>query len=426
MSLKASNKVDTNRYELEVEVDAESFEKAVQSAYLKQNKKITLPGFRKGKAPRKFVEKYYGESVFYEEAVNDIYPFALDAAIDEAGLEVIEDKMDLDVVSVGKEGLTFKATVTTKPEVELMNYKGLEATREQVIVTADDIEQELKRVASRNSRVVPVEDRAVENGDIVEIDFEGFVDGVAFEGGKAENYTLNIGAGQFIPGFEEQIVGHSIDDEFDINVKFPEDYQAEELKGKEAVFKIKLHAIKKNELPEIDDEFVKDVSECDTLEEYKEQIKKDLTETKQKQSDNAVENQLIDKLLENMKAEIPEAMFTNKVNESVREFAYRLQSQGMDIDKYCQYTGTDVEGLKQNFRPQAEKQVKLRLALEKIAKLENIEPSEEDLNAEYDKLAEQYKMEADKIKGLIPAAELSKDIAVEKAMNLVKESANIK
>ena len=426
MSLKASNKVDTNRYELEVEVDAESFEKAVQSAYLKQNKKITLPGFRKGKAPRKFVEKYYGESVFYEEAVNDIYPFALDAAIDEAGLEVIEDKMDLDVVSVGKEGLTFKATVTTKPEVELMNYKGLEATREQVIVTADDIEQELKRVASRNSRVVPVEDRAVENGDIVEIDFEGFVDGVAFEGGKAENYTLNIGAGQFIPGFEEQIVGHSIDEEFDINVKFPEDYQAEELKGKDAVFKIKLHAIKKNELPEIDDEFVKDVSECDTLEEYKEQIKKDLTETKQKQSDNAVENQLIDKLLENMKAEIPEAMFTNKVNESVREFAYRLQSQGMDIDKYCQYTGTDVEGLKQNFRPQAEKQVKLRLALEKIAKLENIEPSEEDLNAEYDKLAEQYKMEADKIKGLIPAAELSKDIAVEKAMNLVKESANIK
>ena len=426
MSLKSQNKIDTNRVELEVVVDAETFEKGLAAAFKKQSKKISIPGFRKGKAPRAFVEKYFGKEVFYEDAVNSINPDALDEAVKEAGLEVIQDKIDFDVKEVGPQGFTFTAALTTKPEVTIENYKGIEAVKKSAEVTDEDIDAEIKKVQERNSRMVTVEDRAAQNDDIAVIDFEGFLDGEPFEGGKGENYSLTLGSGQFIPGFEEQIVGHNTGDEFEVNVTFPEDYQAEELKGKATTFKCKLHEIKMKELPEVDDEFVKDVSEFDTLADYKEDLKKKLAESKEKEAADDLENQLIDKLVELVQGEIPEAMYENKIADSIREFGYRLQSQGLNLDTYMKYTGMNVDQMKEGFRPQAERQVKLRLALEKIAALEELKAGEEDLNQEYQKIAEQYKMEADKIKELIPAAELEKDICVEKAINLVRDNANIK
>ena len=426
MSLKSQNKIDTNRVELEVVVDAETFEKGLAAAFKKQSKKISIPGFRKGKAPRAFVEKYFGKEVFYEDAVNALYPDALDEAVKEAGLEVIQDKIDFDVKEVGPQGFTFTAALTTKPEVTIENYKGIEAVKKSAEVTDEDIDAEIKKVQERNSRMVTVEDRAAQNDDIAVIDFEGFLDGEPFEGGKGENYSLTLGSGQFIPGFEEQIVGHNTGDEFEVNVTFPEDYQAEELKGKATTFKCKLHEIKMKELPEVDDEFVKDVSEFDTLADYKEDLKKKLAESKEKEAADDLENQLIDKLVELVQGDIPEAMYENKIADSIREFGYRLQSQGLNLDTYMKYTGMNVDQMKEGFRPQAERQVKLRLALEKIAALEELKAGEEDLNQEYQKIAEQYKMEADKIKELIPAAELEKDICVEKAINLVRDNANIK
>ena len=405
MSLKSQNKIDTNRVELEVVVDAETFEKGLAAAFKKQSKKISIPGFRKGKAPRAFVEKYFGKEVFYEDAVNALYPDALDEAVKEAGLEVIQDKIDFDVKEVGPQGFTFTAALTTKPEVTIENYKGIEAVKKSAEVTDEDIDAEIKKVQERNSRMVTVEDRAAQNDDIAVIDFEGFLDGEPFEGGKGENYSLTLGSGQFIPGFEEQIVGHNTGDEFEVNVTFPEDYQAEELKGKATTFKCKLHEIKMKELPEVDDEFVKDVSEFDTLADYKEDLKKKLAESKEKEAADDLENQLIDKLVELVQGEIPEAMYENKIADSIREFGYRLQSQGLNLDTYMKYTGMNVD---------------------QIAALEELKAGEEDLNQEYQKIAEQYKMEADKIKELIPAAELEKDICVEKAINLVRDNANIK
>ena len=423
MSLKSSNMVDTNRYQLEVAVDAAIFEKALDQAYHKENKKIAIPGFRKGKAPRAFVEKYYGEQVFYEDAINAVYPDALDAAVNEAKLELIEDKIDFDLVSAGKEGVVFKATITTKPEVEIDNYKGLAATKKPVKVTDEDIQAEIKKVQERNSRMVTVEDRAAQNNDIAVIDFDGSVDGVAFEGGKAENYSLTLGAGQFIPGFEEQVVGHKTGDEFDINVKFPADYQAADLAGKDAVFKIKLHEIKMKELPEVDDDFVKDVSDFDSLDQYKEDIKAKLADAQEKRAKDDVENQLIDKLVENLKAEIPQAMYENKINEDIREFGYRLQSQGLNLDTYLKYTGMDKDSIRKQFQPQAERAVKVRLALEKIASLEEIHPTDEEIEEEFAKLAKSYEIDVEKVKTFIPKEELTKDISVEKAINLVRDSA---
>jgi len=425
MSLKSSNKVETNRYQLEVEVSAEVFEKAIDQAYHKENKKIAIPGFRKGKAPRAFVEKYYGEQVFYEDAINAVYPDALDAAVNEAKLELVEDKIDFDLVSSGKEGLVFKATVTTKPEVEIEDYKGMKATKNLIKVTDEEIDAEIKKVQERNSRMITVEDRAAQDGDITVIDFDGSVDGVAFDGGKAENYSLTLGAGQFIPGFEEQIIGHKSGDEFDVNVKFPADYQAADLADKDAVFKIKLHEIKMKELPEVDDDFVKDVSDFDTLDKYKDDVKEKLTTAKEAAAKDEVENQLIDQLIEKMKAEIPQAMFDNKVNEDIREFGYRLQSQGLDMDTYLKYTGMDKDSIRQQFQPQAERQVKVRLALEKIAKLEEIVPTAEEIEEEFAKLAKSYEIDADKVKTFIPEDELVKDIVVEKAINLVRDTAVI-
>ncbi|HIW73488.1 MAG TPA: trigger factor [Firmicutes bacterium] len=424
MSLKSTNKVDTNRVELEVAVSPEDFEAAVGKAYKKNIRRMNVPGFRKGKAPRHLVEKMYGTGVFYEDAVNDLYPKALDEAINESGYEYVEDKIDLDVVTVGKdEGLVFKAVITVKPEVEVGEYKGLKAEKAVKEVTAEDVDEELRKLQDRNSRLVAAEGRAAENGDTVTFDFEGFVDGQPFEGGKAENYTLTLGSGQFIPGFEEQLVGKNTDDAFEVNVTFPEDYHAEELKGKPAVFQCKLHEIKTRELPELNDDFAKDVSEFDTLDELKADLKAKLEHRREHEAEDAFESKLIEQLVDGVKAEIPEAMFERRVDESVREFEYRLQSQGLNLDTYLQYTGMDRDGFRKGFREQAEKQVKLRLALEKIASLESIAPTEEELEAEYAKLAEQYKMDVDKVKGFIAAKDLSKDLAVGKAMDLVKETA---
>ncbi|MBQ3562776.1 MAG: trigger factor [Clostridia bacterium] len=426
MSLKTSNKVDTNRYELEILIDGEAFRNAILTVYKREKKNISVQGFRKGKAPLSIIEKYYGEGVFFEDALNLLYADAIDAAAKEAGLTVIEDEMKFDLVSISKEdGVDFKVTLTTKPEVEVSEYKGLEVEKLICEVSDDEVKAELDRMADRNSRMVTVEDRAAELGDTAVIDFEGFVDGTAFDGGKGEGYALGLGSGQFIPGFEEQIVGHKADDEFDVNVKFPEEYGAKELAGKDATFKVKLHEIKTKELPEIDDEFAKDVSEFDTLDELKADIKAKALERKVKSADDDVENQIIDKLNEGLKAEIPEAMFRSRVEQSIKDFDYRLQMQGMNLQTYMQYMGGSVDALKENFRPQAERQVKIRLALEKIVELEKIEVSAEELDKEFGVMAETYSMPVEQIKAAVPAEDLAADLAVQKAMALVKENAKI-
>ncbi|GHU81563.1 trigger factor [Clostridia bacterium] len=425
MSLKSSNKVDTNRYELIVEVDGEKFAQAINRAYTKQVKKINVPGFRKGKAPKSIVEKMYGEGVFYEDAMQELYPDALEEAAKEANLKVIEDKIDLDIEDAGKEGFIFKAVVTVYPEASIADYEGIKVTPKSTEVTDELINEEIDKVRERNSRLITVEDRPAQDGDITVIDFEGFVDGEPFEGGKAENYNLTIGSKNFIPGFEEQIIGHNTDDEFTITVEFPEDYQAEDLAGKESEFKIKLHEIKTKELPVLDDEFAKDVSDKETIDEYRESIKTELSEKLKKESEQDIELQIIEKLTELLEAEIPEAMFNNKVNDMMREFDARLRSQGMDINTYLQYMGLTAEGLYETYKPQAEQRVKLRLALEKIAELENFTAEDADVEAEYENLAEIHQMPVEKIKEIIPADELAVDVAVSKAMDFVKESAII-
>ncbi len=426
MSLKETKKLETNRYELEITIDAEKFGEAIRKAYDQQKDKIQLPGFRKGKAPYAMVMKMYGEEAFFEEALNILYPDAVDEAIKESGLKVINDKMDFDMVSISKEeGVDFKIAVTTYPEIEIGEYKGLKAEKVIAKVEDSEIDAQVKAMADRNARMVSVEDRAAAMGDTVVIDFEGFKDGVAFDGGKAEGHTLELGSGSFIPGFEEQIVGKNIGDEFEITVTFPEEYGAEDLAGKEAVFKIKLHEIKLRELPEIDDEFAKDVSEFDTLDELKADLKAKALEQKTKFAEEEAENDLVQQIVDSIKGEIPEAMFESRLNQSVEEFGYRLQMQGLDLDTYLKYSNTSLEDFKATFRPQAESQVKFRLALEKIVELEKIEASEEDLNARFEEMAKQYNMEVDAVKKAIPAEELAKDVAVGKAIDFVKENAVI-
>lgn len=423
MSLKSANCVETNKHELVVEVDGKTFTDAVNSVYRKEVKKISIPGFRKGKAPKAIIEKMYGEGVFYDDAIENIYPTALADAVEEAKLDVVAVD-NVSVEEVGKDGLTFKAVVVVKPEVEISDYEGIQVTPKSTEVTEELVNEEIDKQRDKNSRLVTVEDRPAQNGDITVIDFEGFVDGEAFEGGKAENFNLTLGSGQFIPGFEEQIVGKNTGDEFTIKVTFPEEYQVDELAGKESEFKIKLHEIKAKELPELDNDFVMDVSDKETVEEYKAQVADELAEKLQKESDADVENQLIAKLCELLKGEIPEAMYDNKVNDMMREFDMRLRSQGLDMNTYLQYMGMDAEAVKNSYKPEAEKRVKLRLALEKIAQQQGFtDVSDEDLEAEYSRLAETYKMDIDKVKAAIAADELKKDIAVEKAMDFVKESA---
>lgn len=426
MSLKATKNVATNRYELEITIDGEKFREAIKEAYKKNAKNINVPGFRKGKAPYNFVEKYYGSEVFFEDALNLLYNDVVEEAIAESGLKVINDKMDFDMVSISKEdGVDFKVTLTTYPEIEIGQYKGLKA--EKVIAKVDDseIDAQINSMADRNSRMISVEDRPAAAGDTVIIDFEGFTDGKAFDGGKAEGHSLELGSGQFIPGFEDQIAGHNINDEFDVNVTFPEDYGAKELAGKDATFKVKLHEIKVRELPALDDEFAKDVSEFDTLDELKADLKAKALERKQKAAEEETENDLVQQIVDSIKGEIPEAMFENRLNQSVEEFAYRLQSQGLDLDTYLKYTGSTIDDFKKTFRPQSESQVKFRLALEKIVELENISATEEEINEQFEKMAKDYGMEAEKIKASVPAEEISKDLAVGKAIDFIKENAII-
>ncbi len=426
MALKESTKKEqANSYELVVAVDGETFEKAVNAVYKKQVKNINIQGFRKGKAPRRIIEKMYGTEVFYEDAMQDCYPEALYSAAEEAGVKIVTVE-SLEAVEVGKEGFTFKANIIVEPTMEMNDYLGMEITKKSTEVTDELVDEEIEKVRERNSRMITVEDRPAQDGDVTVIDFEGFVDGVAFEGGKAENYNLKLGSGNFIPGFEEQIIGHSTDEEFSINVTFPEEYQAEELKGKAAEFKIKLHEIKAKELPEVDDEFVKDVSEKETLDEYKEELKETVAKRLEEEAEKDIDDQIANKLMELLEGEIPEAMYDNQAGDMVREFEMRLRAQGMDMNTYMQYMGMDVNSLKGMYKEEAEKRVKLRLALETIARKENIEVTEADLNAEYEKMAEAYKMEVEKVKAAVPATSLTEDIKVEKALKLVKESAVIK
>ena len=426
MSLKETKNVGTNRYELEITVDAEKFQNAIKEAYKKNAKNINIPGFRKGKAPYAFVEKYYGAEVFFEDALNLIYAEVVDEAITESGLKVINDKMDFDMVSISKEeGVDFKVTLTTYPEITIGEYKGLKAEKVIAKVEDSEVDAQVNTMAERNARMVEVTDRAAQMGDTVTFDFEGFCDGEAFEGGKAEKYALELGSGQFIPGFEEQIAGKNIGDEFDVNVTFPSDYGAENLAGKDATFKCKLHEIKFRELPAIDDEFAKDVSEFDTLEALKEDLKAKALERKQKISEEEMENDLVQQIVDSIEGEIPEAMYENRLNQSVEEFAYRLQSQGLNLETYLKYTNSTIDEFKKSFRPQAESQVKFRLALEKIVELEKIEATEEDINAQLEKMAKDYGMEVEQIKNAVPTEEIAKDLAVGKAIDFIKENAVI-
>lgn len=426
MSLKATNKVDTNKVELEVEIAADKFEAAVQQAYLKNKSRIQIPGFRKGKAPRKLIEKEYGEGFFYEDAVNLIYGEEVDAAVKEAGLELVA-RPDVEVTAVDKAtGVAMKVTCITKPEVEVTDYKGIEVEKTVAPVTDEEIDREVKKLQEKNVRLVTVDDRAAELGDTVTIDFEGFKDDVAFEGGKGEDFDLELGSNQFIPGFEDAIVGHNAGEQFDINVTFPEQYQVADLAGAPAVFKINLKAITKKEYPEVDDDLVSEGTEFDTLEEFKADAKKKLEENNEKAADNAVETYLFDKVVENMKAEIPEVMYDNRANEMINELAMRLQPQGITLDLYLQYTGQTVDQLRKTYREQAEKQVKLRLALEQIVKNEGIEATDEEIESEINTIAQNNNITAEEVKKYVTEADVAKDIAVGKAVDFIKANAVIK
>ncbi|MDE5983636.1 MAG: trigger factor [Eubacterium sp.] len=423
MALKSSNKIDTNTYEIEVTVTPEVFTEACKSAYMKQRKSIQLPGFRKGKATQGMIEKVYGEGAFYEEALEIVYPQAVTAAISEAELRTVDQPYDLEVPVMSKsEGVEMKMKVTVYPEVKLGDYKGLKAAMLPTEATDEDVDKEIETMRDRNSRLVSVEDRAAEIGDTAEIDFEGFVDGVAFEGGKGENYPLELGSGSFIPGFEEQVAGHKIDEEFDVNVTFPEEYAAE-LAGKDAVFKCKIHEIKTKEMPELDDEFVKDVSEFDTLDELKADIRKQISEKKEAEAKRDFENQLIEQVVENMECEVPECMFAQRTDEMIQDYSYRLQMQGIDLNTYLTYLGQDMDSFKESFRAGAENQVKASIALEAIVDAEKLEATEEEIEAEIAKLADQYQMEAEQIKNAVPADQIAADIKTKKAVDLIVDSA---
>ena len=422
MTLQKKEMTATNLYELEVAVDKETFEAATVDAYRKNVKKMTVPGFRKGKAPKSIIEKMYGKGVFYEEAVNACIPDAYEAAIKEAALDVV-GQPEFDVASIGDEGLVLKIKVYTKPEVKIEGYLGLEAERTDREVTDADVEEEINRVRERNSRTVDVTDRAAAMGDTVNFDYEGSLDGVAFDGGKAEKYNLKLGSGQFIPGFEEQIVGKQIGEEFDVNVTFPEEYHAENLKGKAAVFKCKLHGIKMTELPELDDEFAKDVSEFDTLDAYKADIQAKIGERYKKAADSAFEEALMDVLVTKMEAEIPEVMYEAETENYVRDYDSRLRMQGLDLNTYFKYTGMTLDQLRQQMRPQAERQVKVRLALEAIVAKENLTVAEADVDAEFQRISEAYNVPLDQVKSMIKAEDLEKDLLVKAAADLVKEKA---
>lgn len=424
MSLTKSELLENKQYELTFGVDKAAFDAAVDKAYHKNVGKISIPGFRRGKAPRAIIEKMYGKGAFYDDAINDLLPEAFEAALKEFDKTVV-GRPEFDVETIDENGVVFKAKVYVKPEVKIDGYKGLKLNRVVAPVKDEDIEDELKRVQERNARMTDITDRAAALGDTSNIDFEGFIDGKPFEGGKGEGFSLVLGSGQFIPGFEEQIVGHAIGDKFDVNVTFPADYSAEEFQGKAATFKCKLNGLKLKELPAIDDELARDVSEFDTLDAYKADIKKGLEEKNAQAADNEVDSQLLQALVDKLEADIPECMFETEVDNIVRDYDNRFRMQGMDLETYFKYTGLTMESLRMQARPQAENQVKTRLALEKISELEKIEVSEEDINAEYESIAKAYNMKLEDVKAAAPADAIAEDMKVKKAVDFVKANATI-
>lgn len=426
MSFTVENLEEKNMVKLVIESTAEEFEAGLNTAYNKNKSKISLPGFRKGKAPRKMIEKMYGAEVFYEDAANSIIPEAYAKAADECGLELVsQPKINVTQLEAGKPFI-FEAVVATKPEVELGQYKGVEVTKADTEATDADVEEELKRVQDQNSRTVSVADRAVKDGDNTVIDFEGFVDGVAFEGGKGTDYPLTIGSHSFIDTFEEQIIGMNIGDEKEINVTFPEEYHVDELKGKPAMFKVSVKEIKEKQLPELNDEFAQDVSDFDTLAEYKDDLKKKIAERKESEAKAKKESEAIEKVVEAAKMDIPQAMIDTQVNRMLEDFAMRLQQQGLSVEQYFQYTGMTADKIMEEMKPEAVKRIKNSLVLEAVAKAENIEVSEEEFEAELQKMADMYKMEIEKIKEFMQDAEakqMKDDIAIQKAVELIVSSA---
>lgn len=426
MSLVSANKTETNTYSLELSISAEDFKAAVHKAYMNQRKSITIPGFRKGKAPQMMIEKLYGKEVFYEDALELVFPEAVQDAYAEAGITAVDQPRDVDIKKMSvEEGVELSLNVTVKPEITVKAYKGLTAEKSDSKVTAEEVDHEIEHMLERGARIVDVDDRAVADGDITVIDFEGFVDGVAFEGGKAEKYNLTIGSGSFIPGFEEQIIGHSIGDEFDVNVTFPAEY-APELASKDAVFKIKLHEIKVKELPELDDEFAKDMGEYETVDELKKGVEADILKRKQDSAQNAFEDAIIDALIENVEGEIPECMFENKAEENINSFAQRVGQQGIDLDTYLMYMGMDKETFEAQMKERAVSDVKLDLAIEKIIELESIAASEEAVEAEYTKMSEMYGMDVEKIKEIVSAETISAELAKQDAIKFVIDNAKVK
>lgn len=425
MSLQVEN-LEKNMAKLTIEVPASEFEKALQSAYNKQKKSISVPGFRKGKVPRQMVEKMYGPEIFYEDAANELIPTAYEEELKNCDLEIVS-RPTVDIVQIKKgENFIFTAEVAVKPEVTLGEYKGMEVDKTSTRVTQKEVEAKIKEEAEKNARTVTVEGRPVQDGDEVILDFEGFVDGEAFEGGKGENYPLTIGSGSFIPGFEEQLVGAEAEKEVEVKVTFPEEYHAEELKGKDAVFKCTIHEIKEKQIPEIDDEFAAEVSEFDTLDEYKADVKAKIKEQKENEGKQKKEDQAVEKAVANAIMEIPEAMIDEQVRQMVNEFAQNMQYQGISFEQYCQITGMTLEKIQEETRPQAVKRIETRLVLEAIAKAENIEVTEERLDEEIKKMAESYNMEADKLKELMGEEEkkqMLEDIAVQDAVTFLVENA---
>ncbi|MBO7250657.1 MAG: trigger factor [Clostridia bacterium] len=422
MSLTKTESIEKNRFELQFSVEKAVFDEAVTKVFRKKSKNINVPGFRKGKAPRSIVEKMYGVGIFDEDAINDLIPDAYEAALKESGLETV-GQPEFDVVSLDDNGLVLSAKVYVKPEVEIKDYAGIEVEKTVEAVTDADVDKEIELVRERNSREIEVTDRAAEMGDTAVIDFEGFCDGVAFEGGKGTDYALKLGSGSFIPGFEEQVAGKNIDEEFDVNVTFPTEYHAAELAGKAAVFKVKIHALTKVELPALDDDFAKDVSEFDTFDEYKADIKAKIEKRRESEAERAVEDKLMEALIEKLEADIPEPMFVEETENFVRDYDSRLRMQGLDLNTYFKYTGLTLDTLRAQMRPQAERQVKGRLALEKIAALEGLVATEEDIEAEFKGIAEAYNIDVAQVKASISADAIAEDMKVKKALELVKEKA---
>ena len=423
MSLKSSNKTDVNTTELVISIDADAFEAAVEKEYQRQKKNIQIKGFRKGKVSRKLAEREFGEGAFYEGAINSLLGPEIDAAVNETGL-VLVDRPNVEVTSIDKEtGVEIKAICVTKPEIEIADYKGIKAPKEVKEITDEDIDKQIDIIRKKNARIVSVEDRAAQLDDEVIIDFEGFFGDEAFEGGKGEDHPLRLGSGQFIPGFEDQIVGHNIGDEFDVNVTFPEDYQMTDYAGKEATFKCKLKSISYEELPEINDDLVKDATEFDTVAEYKDDIKTKLEDAAVKQADSNFENAVMNAIIEKVDSPIPNCMYEQRIDALMRNFEQQLRSQGMDLKLYFQYTGMDMDSFRETYRDRAVNEVKLRLALEKIAELENIEVSEEDINNGLGEIAAANNIDVETVKRFIPVDEYVTDHKVQKAIEFVKENA---